>query len=212
MRISSAVGSPAGRKDAALFVPDWGLGGAGAPWARSAAPSTLVRNVEVAAAPDARSFQKSGEPALLAAQRVKQAQCFIHGQVTTEVGQCALDRRRLRWARRPGGAGWRAAARSTRTARAAQSRSRTASGWRLSGRRRLPLRVLGLRANEVEDLVYELDVEFRVAVSRIETQRLDVRGPCVEDPAQAEERVAPIVEGDRARARTFRVVQCAPVC
>src|SRR5438094_425438 len=149
---------------------------------------TLVRNVEVAAAPDARALEKPGESALLAAQRVKQAQRFIYGQVAAEVGQSALDRRWLRRARRRRGARLRAAARSARTARPARSRSWTPPRWRLlSGRRRLPLRVPGLRANELEDLVDQFDVEFRVAVGRIESQRLDVGRARVEDPAQTEE-------------------------
>src|SRR5439155_21103560 len=67
-------------------------------------------------------------------------------------------------------------------------RFRAPPRWRLlSGRRRLPLRVPGLRANELEDLVDQFDVEFRVAVGRIESQRLDVGRARVEDPAQTEE-------------------------
>src|SRR5207302_1918906 len=120
--------------------------------------AACVRGFEGVLADDDLTAEQPTEPEFLAAQGVKQAQCVIPGQVATEVGQGALDRRSLRWARRRAGARWRTAAGSTRTARAARSRSRTASRWRLlSGRGRLPLRVLRLRANQVEDLVDELN-------------------------------------------------------
>src|SRR5207244_182963 len=125
---------------------------------------------------------------VLADDDLTAAQRLIDGHVAAEVGQSALDRSWLRRARRRRGARLRAAARSARTARPARSRSWTSPRWRLlSGRRRLPLRVPGLRANELEDLVDQFDVEFRVAVGRIESQRLDVGRARVEDPAQTEE-------------------------
>jgi len=55
-----------------------------------------------------------------------------------------------------------------------------------------------LRRKLAEDAVDDLDVELRIAIVRVETERLDIGRARVKDPSQAEERGPSIVERDRA--------------
>src|SRR4029077_4720910 len=137
-----------------------------------------IRHVHVTASTHAGPLKQRRQPPLLPAQRVEEPERLVHGEVPAEVRERSLHGHGRRRTRGAHGSRRKRRGRGTRAVRRCRG-GRAAGLLRRAGRRRALAGLGGglryVRREKPEDLVDHFDVEFRIAVVRVEPERLDVR-------------------------------------